>query len=173
MGISHHKDPALINLIKGASEWWNRFLNCDRPCWLVLVGSSETGKTHVLDWIWKEAKHRGLTHAFKASFNPRRIWWPDFVNQLRAGNAYEEIADVRSWPLLAVDEIGASRDTTGFISDQLYFMLAQRERKWTVLTSNLTMEQFTKMDERITSRALRNDGVLIEVKTVPYGSRKP
>lgn len=173
MGINPHKDPVLMNLIKGSNDWWSRFISNDRPCWLVMVGSSYTGKTHVLDWIWKQARRLQRTTSARAGFTPRRIWWPEFVVQLRAGNAYEEIADVRNWPLLAVDEIGASRDTTGFVADQLYFMLAQRECKWTVVTSNLTMEQFTKMDERITSRAYRNDGIVINVNTIPYGSRKP
>lgn len=161
-----------MGLEDGVSKWWGRFMNNDRPCWLVMVGPSYTGKTHCLDRIWNEAKKHDKTFSQRCEFSPRRLWWPDFVNRLRAGHAYEEIADIRNWPLLVVDEIGASRDTTGFVADQLYYMLAQRECKWTVITSNLTLDAFTNIDERITSRAFRNDGIFIEVNTVPYNTRK-
>lgn len=101
----------------------------------------------------------------------KKLWWPGYINELRKGDSYDELADTQKWPLVYVDEIGATRDTTGYVADQLYVLLAQRDKKWTIITTNLTLEQISAMDNRIFSRCLRNNGIVIEVKAVDFNTR--
>ncbi len=170
IGLKTFQDPDLIALQNACENWWNRFAANDRPCWLTLCGSCDTGKTHCGDKLWEAAKNWGRLET-RSEWLTQKIWWPSFVNELRAGEAFEKLADTRKWPLLYLDEVGASRDTTGFVADQLYLILAQREKKWTIITTNLTFDQFVQLDERISSRCTRNEGIVVEVNTAPFSSR--
>lgn len=108
---------------------------------------------------------------YSSDFVPEKIWWPGYVNRLRSGSWYDHQADTANWPILYLDEIGACRDTSGYVAEQLYVTLGQRERKWTIITTNLTMDQLGSIDERIVSRCVRNGGIVVEVNTVPFSSR--
>jgi DNA replication protein DnaC len=100
------------------------------------------------------------------------VWWPELLNELRDGKAYERVSDMaKKWPLLVLDEIGASRDTTGYAGEQLYTLLARREKKWTVITTNLSMQELGVLDNRIASRCFRNDGIVVETNTVDFNQR--
>lgn len=146
----------------------------DTPCWLTLCGTSGGGKTHCADAIFRSAIecNRISVSSNRCEFYIQKIWWPGFINELRAGReSYERLKDTSRWPLLYLDEIGATRDTTGFVADQLYVITAQRENKWTIVTSNLTFAQIGEVDTRIASRCLRNDGIVVEINTVDYSTR--
>lgn len=173
LGLETFQDPALINLEELALEWWERFFAKDRPCWLTLAGTSEVGKTFVASALWHAAIRNQRVHLpprFE-KYVPQKIWWPGFVNKLRGGDHYDVLEDTGRWPLLFLDEIGASRDTTGFVADQLYTILAQRDHRWTIITTNLTMDALAKVDERIVSRCFRYDGIVVETNTVPFSQR--
>lgn len=171
LGFQNLNDPQLINLEMQVLQWWERFLNKDRPCWLMICGKSGNGKTHCARHLWKEATRLNLIHSENADFLPHLIWWPKMVNDLRSGVGFPLLGDLGKWPLVVLDEIGADRDTTGFVTDRLYFALAQRDRRWTVITTNLSFTKIREMDERIASRAFRNDGVVVEVDTEDFYTR--
>lgn len=77
------------------------------------------------------------------------------------------------WPLLVVDDIGAERDTTGFAAEKLNTLLGARVGKWTVITSNLYLEQLGGIDPRISDRIIREPGnQYIELTTTSYAVRK-
>ena len=79
------------------------------------------------------------------------------------------------WPVLFLDDIGAERDTTGFASEQLNTLIGCRADKWTILTSNLFLEQLGLIDLRIADRIIRAPNHFIEVNTKSHAieSRLP
>ena len=74
-------------------------------------------------------------------------------------NSYAEKAD-----LLFVDDIGAEKDTTGFVKGKLCELLSRRLGKWTLLTSNLTLTDMGEnYDNRISSRIIRDDNMFVRL----------
>jgi DNA replication protein DnaC len=103
-----------------------------------------------------------------ASREPR---WLSFLKKLRGGD-YFEVDDVADTNLLLVDDIGTSSDTA-FSLEQLYTILERRNRKWTVLTSNLSLREIAeRMDTRIASRMIRDENVAVNVSVTDYAIRK-
>lgn len=78
---------------------------------------------------------------------------------------------MRQWPFLVLDEVGAERDNTGFASEQLATLLGCRVGRWTIITSNMTLEQFRAIDGRIFSRLFRDNGTVVEVDAKDFGMR--
>lgn len=89
-------------------------------------------------------------------------------------NATKLLLDMgKKWPLLVLDDVGAERDSTGFVSDKLSMLLGMRVGKWTVITSNLDLAGLSKIDDRIASRIVREPGnSFIEMTTEDYGLRR-
>lgn len=140
------------------------------PSWLTLLGATGTGKTHCADVVWR--KRRRAFDESGMHWHPTKIYWPALVLDLRAGEAYQKVRDMARWPLLYLDDICAERDTTGFAAEQLCTLLGQRASRWTILTSNRTVEQIAQLDVRLADRIVREPGnELVEVKTVSYAMR--
>lgn len=76
-----------------------------------------------------------------------------------------------NWSVLFVDDIGADRDTTGFATEQLNTLLGSRIDKWTILTSNLMLENLAQVEPRIADRCIRKPNIFIEVKTISHALR--
>lgn len=106
-------------------------------------------------------------YSHESLFTERILWWPDLVAGFlaRKSETFDLSVDIRRWPLLVLDEVTAE------MPDRLYHVVGQREKKWTILTSNLTLEAFGKIDERLKSRFFRNDGIVVEVDTLQYSAR--
>lgn len=164
-----------MKLAGAVQEWCRAVRDKQRPRWLSLIGRSGTGKTHCANrvWNWLCSHHGAKNYAEGVKFVPQIIHWPSFVMDLRSGHEYERISDMRKWPFLVIDEIGAERDTTGFASEHLSTLLSCRVGRWTIITSNLTMSQFESLDVRIASRMGRDCGIIAEINTVDYSLRKP
>lgn len=174
LGLNICDDPELMKLAVAVQEWCVAVRDKQHPRWLSLIGRSGTGKTHCATRVWKWlcSHHRATDYAEGVKFIPKIIHWPSFVMDLRSGTEYERIADMRKWPFLVIDEIGAERDTTGFSSEHLATLLSCRVGRWTVITSNLTMAQFESLDVRIASRMGRDNGIVTEINTIDYSLRK-
>ena len=93
------------------------------------------------------------------------------MSELRGGAAYERFRDMWRWPALLIDDVGADRDTTGFATEQLNTLLGCRGDKWTIITSNLSLEQLGRVEPRIADRIIRAPNVFVEVKTVSHSLR--
>lgn len=160
-------DRQLITLDAACQQWWNRFCDRDRPCWLTIVGRTDNGKTHSAKALWKAACAMRRAYSHESLFTERILWWPDLVAGFlaRKSETFDLSVDIRRWPLLVLDEVTAE------MPDRLYHVVGQRENKWTILTSNLTLEAFGKIDERLKSRFFRNDGIVVEVDTLQYSAR--
>lgn len=100
------------------------------------------------------------------------IYWPEFVDDLRAQIAQGQFRDARTWPVLFLDDIGAERDSTGYAAEQLNMILGCRVGRWTIITSNLMLDQLAKIDPRISDRMHREPGnIIVELTTTSYALR--
>lgn len=146
-------------------EFMNAFDAGQSPRWLTLMGASDTGKTHCASRVFRHLNERSDNHRTK--WTPRKVFWPEFVLRLRDpdGNARQQLFDLMTWPVLFLDDIGAERDTTGFATEQLNALLGVRVGRWTILTSNLSLQQIAKVEPRISSRIVRERGNLFVVVT--------
>jgi len=117
--------------------------------WLVLVGPSSYGKTHLAAAIANERLHQGHPAFF--------ISTPDLLDHLRSAFspssevAYDEFFDqVRNAPLLVLDDLGA-QTSTPWAKEKLDQLLNYRfsSELPTVIVAIVPMEQ---LDERIRTR---------------------
>ena len=100
------------------------------------------------------------------------MFWPAFVSDLRAGASYNRLTDMRTWPLLVLDDIGAERDVHGFAAEQLNMLLGCRTGRWTIITSNLDLGGLAAIDRRIADRIVREPGNLyLVLETKSYALR--
>jgi DNA replication protein DnaC len=138
------RDPVLEGAYREAKKW------AQEPSgWLVLLGESGRGKTHLAGAIANERLEAGDTVCFANV--------PDLLDELRATFApessvrYDDIfARLREVPVLILDDLGAHQ-TTPWAQEKLYQILNYRYegRLPTVITTNTEM---SKLDQRIASR---------------------
>lgn len=168
-------DPQLKKLVECCALWALRVKHGLGKSWITLMGASGTGKTHCAGRLYRWAHKRCPRQydPYEIQFSESRVYWPGFIEQLRNGDGYDQLIDMRQWPVLFLDDIGAERDTTGYAAERLNTLLGTRVGKWTIITSNLNLEQLAKIDGRISDRIIREPGnVFIELDTVSYGIRK-
>lgn len=139
------------------------------PRWLTLMGETGVGKTHCATKAWEYLKNH-VSWA-KTEYPGVKIYWPKFVSELRSGESFERLRDMMDWPVLFLDDIGAERDTTGFSSEQLNMILGCRERKWTIITSNLKLKDIGGIDPRMADRIIRSPNLFAEINTISYSER--
>ena len=169
LGLQTFDDPALRKLAQAAQDWWDAMKRNETPRWLTMLGVSGTGKTHCAKRLWQLGQRRFDWH--QIAYIQQIIRWPDLINDLRQGNGYGLRDNLRSWPLLCLDELGGERDLNGFSAENLCTVLAGRENKWTIITSNKEFAELHKLDARISSRLVRGQNICVEVKTQDYWTR--
>lgn len=162
-------DPKLVSALAACWEWVSAFQSGQSPRWLTLIGSTETGKTKCCTRLWKWAE--GRARWCDCAYLPQKIFWPDFVQRLRSGNAYGFRDDLKRWPVLFLDDIGSERDPSGFAAEELVTLLGMRIGKWTLTTSNLMMNAIEDIDVRLANRLVRGQNIVVEMDTIPYSMR--
>jgi len=163
-------NPDLRSLVAKCATFALAVKEGGQPRWLTLLGPSGTGKTHCAKRLWKSLHGRFDWH--RMDFIPALIYWPAFMSELRAGGAYDREREMQRWPLICLDDIGAERDTTGFASEHLNALLGARVSRWTIITSNLSLEQIGAIDPRIADRMIREPNILIELDCESYAMRQ-
>lgn len=101
---------------------------------------------------------------------PQSVWMTatEFAQRLRDGE-YDLPERLAVDYLVAIDDVGASRDTTAFIAEALYRLANVRLGKWTIFTSNLSLAEIGKqIDQRVSSRMIRDANVAIRIKAGDY-----
>jgi DNA replication protein DnaC len=164
-------DPRVLALAEGCLKWLEGVRAGERPRWLSLLGLTGTGKTHCARRLYRMTGAASPPY-HSTDFFPSFVHWPSMVDDLRSFERQEEYRDMRRWPFLFLDDIMAERDTTGFASEKLSTLLSTRAGRWTVLTSNLTLDQIARSDTRIADRMLRDGGVVVDVTAPSYALRK-
>ena len=96
------------------------------------------------------------------------IFWPDFIQKLRAGDAFEKRQEMKRWPVLFIDDIGAERDPSGFAAEELNTLLGCRIDRWTLITSNKDADGIKAIDGRIASRLIRDRNKVVCIKAGDY-----
>lgn len=174
-------DPELENMLAEAKQFLLEMVNFRRgaqPRWLTLTGPSGTGKTHLLTRIY--AGFTGYLYGIELPVidNHRPtiqggLWnWVKVVNGLR-DQKYGVMECFQDDWFAGLDDVGSGRDPTKFAADKLLEVLNLREKKWTVITSNLYPgDMATLMDVRIVSRLARNGSVVVQCKTSDFNLRK-
>ena len=165
-----HSDQELECLVRMCAAFGNDFKSKASPRWLTILGSTGTGKTHCANRLWEHMASR--SDFSKCSYKPDKIYWPQFVSELRGGASYERMRDMWKWPVMFIDDIMTGDDKSDFIPEQLNVLLGCREGKWTIITSNLSLEQIGETDPRIADRIIRGVNRFIEVKTESHSLRK-
>jgi DNA replication protein DnaC len=139
------------------------------PRWLTILGPSGTGKTHCARRLWQSL--HGRFSWDRMDFIAALIYWPAFMSELRSGGAYNREREMQRWPMLCLDDIGAERDTSGFASEHLNALMGCRVGRWTIITSNLSLEQIGSIDPRIADRMIREPNMMIELSVSSYAMR--
>ena len=153
-------------------------LNFTQPYWLTLAGASGIGKTMLARAVYKQFMDQ---NRFEVKFDPARNHitgntatfcnWRKFCDDVRSGS-FGVVDDLCSDWFVILDDIGSEHDPSGFIASTLDRIINQRQGKWTLITTNLFLDQVAaRLDQRVASRLLRNGGVVIECQAADYNFR--
>jgi len=170
--ISLCDDPQIACMVTTAGAYAKAIRDSNPAHWMVVLGKTGNGKTHVCDRIWKWASKWAPINNINLRYHPQKIFWPDFVDQLRDGNAFDRYNDMKHWPFLYLDDVWAHR-ASDFSEEKLNTLLGCRAGKWTMITANSTMQAIAGRDVRIASRFLRDGCKLIDIRTTDYNRRNP
>lgn len=136
---------------------------------LVLVGESGCGKTHVARAIARYAAVAGFTALEKGR---GKTWsdhipssafyaWSEITDGFKAGD-YSTVQDMMDADLLVLDDVGAEHDPSKNATAKLCQILSRREKKFTVITTNIKPEEWpTSFDTRVADRLLRNSKIIL------------
>ena len=164
-------DPVLQKMRDAAAGWVCAMQTEQTPRWLSLVGESGTGKTMLALAALAEARCTpGIMHHKSLRCPIINTYWPTLLNQLRDGQYYR-VTDLIGANVVLIDELTIDHDPSGFAADKLCHILSGRVGKWTLITSNLTIERIEQLDRRIASRMVRGGSVVINCNTQDYAMR--
>lgn len=162
----HPKIQSLADTAQAFCMRWYR--NDNRPSLLVLVGESGCGKTHVADKIaaftaavgmkalLESEGWRGVSGASRQA----SLSWPATTDRFKGGD-YSAVEYAGTVGFLMIDDIGAEHDPSKNATDKLCQILSKRETKFTVITTNIKIEDWPeKFDTRIADRLFRNSEIV-------------
>ena len=158
-----------MKLAQAAQSWASAFKRGNKPRWLSIIGTSGAGKTYVAKQLWKYAKEKSNWRG--CDYFPHVVFWPDFIQELRSGASYELRNEMKRWPVLFLDDIGAERDPSGYAAEELNTLLGCRVNKWTLITSNKDADSLKAIDGRIFSRLIRDENICVSVNTKDFAER--
>ena len=173
-------DPQLEAMLRAASRFILDVKEGVEGPWLVLLGTSGAGKSHLAKRVWRWWTKSGQWYVHNGTGanlvkTGQFCLWADYVQECREGD-FSRTSDLISDDLVVLDDIGAGTDGRKWMADKLYHILEKRldEGKATMLTANLSLEQLAEAYEvRITSRLIRR-GVdkVVDVDVPDYKLRR-
>lgn len=158
-------DPKVRRMADKAEAYCHRFFhnNKDKTL-LIIAGPSGTGKTHVARKLHDYGVMIGImawTHGHWSEV-PRTTCmnWAEIVAELK-DRQQSYLDEMMMADLLILDDVGAERDPWGIGKDTLCQVLTRRERRFTVITTNATADEWgEKWDRRIADRLFRNSDII-------------
>ncbi|MCL4541990.1 MAG: ATP-binding protein [Chloroflexi bacterium] len=133
--------------------------------WLVLIGDTGCGKTHLAVAICNERIRRGEPVLFQVV--------PDLLDHLRAAYAptstvtYDDLFEaVQTAPLLVLDDLGA-QSSSQWAQEKLFQIVNFRynHRLPTIVTTNVPPE---RLDQRLASRMLDRGSIIIGIRAPDF-----
>ena len=176
-GFNTFNEPGLIRAHSEAVRFYSDMEALKQPRWLSFLGPCGAGKTHLAKSIWKAWQtnlrdHTRTRHGISARLEGKWIYWPKAVDRIRGGE-YGLVPALEQADMVVLDDIGGEYDASGFAASQLNRLANQRLGKWTIWTSNLSLDQIaTKLDNRIADRLIRSGSSVIEMDTTSYSVRE-
>lgn len=153
------------------------------PYTLTLSGVCGCGKTLLARQLFEAAAKRnphatgpwttGVGTFDYTNRRPLSFWMAEtlFADRTRSDFAYPE--SLRGDFLVALDDLGAARDRTEFLTEALYRLFSLRAGKWNIVTTNLSLAEIAaKVDGRIASRLIRDGGVFFRIAAGDYAVRR-
>lgn len=139
---------------------------------LVLAGNNGNGKTHCARAVSRWVCLVGHQKTWFATLSHRShlealYWhWPSLLDKLKEGQ-WDLVEDMVSVPVLIIDELGGGHDPSRVGVDKLCQIMSKREKKWTLITTNVTPSAWEEVfDRRVASRFFRNS-TLVDLSEVP------
>ena len=176
-GFITHSDKVLEEMLIESCVWVDS-LGGDWPYCISLLGSQGTGKTLLARAMYRYAKKhhgyfineklRGIKQARDIYFKPAS----EISTCVREGN-WDQFEYLRRAWLLVIDDLGSEYDKSGFALSKMVELINSRMGKWTIITSNLELQQISQvLDPRIASRLIREGNKFVGVDTIDYALRK-
>lgn len=171
--IQTNNNPQLEDLERAAYRFCSGVWDTPTSGYLLVIyGANGNGKTHVarnvFNWIKKVGHARGcVTEKNHVSFLQAIFWhWPGLLDTLKSGN-WDVVDDMFKIPVLILDEMAGGHDPSQVGTDKLCQVLSKRENKWTLVTTNVTPDEWeSKFDKRIASRLFR-DSEIVDLSMAP------
>ena len=138
------------------------FKNNTKDSLLVLVGNFGCGKTHIAKAMLRFCRLAAFTALEKGHGGSECVPCSCYISWPEAAASFNEkqfgiMEDAFGSDLLILDDIGAENDPWKICSDKLCQILSRRERRFTVVTTNVAPANWTeKFDGRINDRLMRN-----------------
>jgi DNA replication protein DnaC len=163
-------DPVLEHMRAAGETYLADIRGGAAPYWLTLWGrngfGNGTGKTYL-----GELLRRAAAPLFSSTPPVKLLRWPALVERSQARqDTGASIAFAEECGLLLLDDIGAEHQT-GAMLGRLSRILDSRLRKWTIITSNLSPDDWMERDARISSRLIRNGSRQVCCETTDFALR--
>lgn len=155
------------------------------PRWLTITGVWGCGKTFLTRQLFDAAKAwnpgersslwiAGAGKATEDNRRPNRVWLTEksFASILRAGD-YDYPKYLRPDFLVVLDDLGSERDPSGFLANALFDLCNARVNRWTIFTTNYSLNEIMdRVDGRVSSRLIRDSNKLVTITARDYALRK-
>jgi DNA replication protein DnaC len=165
--------PEIQELATAAESFCSRwFNNSPGKTLLVIVGDYGSGKTHTAKAIFRFCLSAAMSAFDTKKWGEHRFPNSTFISWPEAANAFNEkhfgiMDEAMENDLVILDDVGAENDPWKICSDRLCQVLSRREKRFTVVTTNVSPINWEeRFDGRINDRLLRNS-VVVDISKVP------
>jgi DNA replication protein DnaC len=182
-GWRNLNDPSLEKMGLETARFLHEITTDAVPRWLSFCGTSGAGKTMLARIIRQivgdkcEGKEEmRLNNAGRAEIKYRKggfLNWGNAINNRMLKGDYDFLEDLQNYWFFVIDDIASEHERHRELSAaKLYQVLEARMGKWTVITSNLHVDQIgEKLDARIGSRLLREGNTVVDVDVEDFNLR--